>query len=157
MEDIFSDEDYLLMRLISQTRHLIQKARLKELAPYKISPRKAATLMTIVASGGEVSAYKIAKWFILEPSSISLLLQRMDKEGLIKRIKTQDNRRSYRLELTDKGSKVYNEVKSYESFRRAMAVLTKEQRKQLKSLLTILRDGVLKQLGIGVKLPFPPF
>jgi len=157
MEDIFRNEDYLLMRLIAQTRHAIQKARLKELAPFKISPRKAATLMTIVASGGEVSAYKIAKWFILEPSSISLLLQKMEKEGLVKRIKTQDKRRSFRLKLTAKGNKVYDEVKTYESYHRAMTVLNKEQRKQLKSLLTILRDGILKQLGMGGRLPFPPF
>ncbi len=99
MKDIFSDEDYLLLRLISQAWHAMHKMRNRELAPLDISGRQAAVLILIVAAGDTITAYKISKWMILEPHTISQLLKRMEKSGLIKKTLNPDKRKSFKLQL----------------------------------------------------------
>jgi hypothetical protein len=44
-----------------------------------------------------------------------------------------------------------------ESFRKVMAVLSEEERKQFINVLKRLRDNALQELGVTSKLPYPPF
>ena len=157
MKGIFYDEDFLLWKLITQTRNAIVKARRRELAPYNFLTRQGTMLMIIKATGGMCTAYKIAQWSILEPHAISTLLQRTERDGLIRKIEKHDRKRSYRIELTEKGRKAYNVVIKLESHHKCMATLSKEERKQLKVILRKLRGEALKQIGITAKLPYPPF
>ena len=157
MKDIFSDEDYLLVRLISQAWHAMHKTRSRELAPLGISGRQAAVLILIVAAGDTITAYKISKWMILEPHTISQLLKRMEKSGLIKKTLNPDKRKSFKLQLTEKGLNAYNEAVRFESMHIAMNALSVEERGKLKYLLKLVRDEFLKQMGIRGRLPYPPF
>ena len=157
MNNIFVDDDYMLMRLFSQVRNAIHKLRRKELLRYGLSPRKAAILLLIFAEKENVNPYRIAKWMLLEHHSVSELLDRMEKDGLIEKIRHYDDRKSIGLQLTKKGFKAAEQAGKVESFRKVMAVLSEEERKQFINVLKRLRDNALQELGVTSKLPYPPF
>ncbi|MGB2828260.1 MAG: MarR family winged helix-turn-helix transcriptional regulator [Dehalococcoidales bacterium] len=158
MKSIFDDHNYLLWRLISQTKNAMQKARARELAFYDIKLREAAVIMIIEASGGMVNAYKIARWTVTEPHTISVLLNRMEADGFIKRTGIIiDKERTPRIELTSKGRKAYEKIMIFESLNKVTEVLTEEEKTTLDSMLKKLRNEALKQIRLRAKLPFPPF
>ena len=157
MGNIFDDEDYMLWRLFAQTRNAIHKLRHKELMHYGLTPRKAAILLILLAEKDNVNSYKIAKWLILEHHSVSELINRMEKEGLVNRLHNQDNNgRSIRIRLTDKGLKAAEHASKAESFHAVMAILSDKERNQFISVLESLRNNALRELRITNRLPYPP-
>jgi len=157
MDNILTDRDYLLWRLLTQTRNAMLKARTKELADYSLTPRQAAVLMIIEATQGDVTAYKIARWTVTEPHTISTLLNRMEGDGLIKRTGVKvDRRKTSKIELTDRGREAYTKVMKFESLSKIMDMLTQEDKEKLHTILKKLRDEALKQIGIRAALPYEP-
>lgn len=156
MKSILTDEEYLLWRLFFQVIHLFRKARQKELAPYGISPRKAAVLLLSQALGGQVTPYKIAQWLILEPQTVSEVVSRMEKEGLVIKVDNHDVRKSVRIELTDKGRELCREAIKLESVHKIISSLSKEQRQQFTEILKTLRSVTMKEIGLNYEMPFPP-
>ncbi len=92
---LFNDPYYNLWVLLRQTTDIIFKARGKELRQYGITVRQAAILFIIQAIGGKATLTQIANWLFREPHSVSAVLMRMEKDGLINRVKK-----------TGKGSKI---------------------------------------------------
>ena len=156
MKSAFINEEYLLWRLSFQVIHLFRKARQKELAPYGISPRKAAILLLSKFLDGQVTPYKIAQWLILEPQTVSEVVSRMEKEGLIKKIQNHDARKSVRIELTDKGHELCNEAMKLKSVHKIISSLSQEQQQQLAKILKTLRSVAMKEIGLNYKMPFSP-
>ena len=109
--------------------------------------------MIVRASKGEVTLYKIAKGFIVEPHSISGLLARMERDELIKRRVRGDSRKSLKIELTEKGTEVCRELAKLETLRKIAASISEEQEDQIVSTLRILRDTALKQMRMEVSYP----
>lgn len=157
MNNIFIDDDYMLMRLFSQVRNAIFKLRRKELLRYGLTPRKAAILLLLFAEKENVNPYKIAKWMLLEHHSVSELIDRMEKDGLIEKKRNSDDRKTIGIQLTDKGVKAAEQAGKVESFRKVMAILSEEERTQFINVLKRLRDNTLQELGVNSKLPYPPF
>lgn len=158
MDDIFEDEDYMLWRLFTQARNAIHKLRNKELLRYGLTSRKAAILLILQAvKNNDINSYKIAKWLILEHHSVSELINRMEKEGLVNKVQNQDNRGSIRIRLTVKGMKAAEQAGKAESFHQVMAILSDKEREHFVSTLKRLRNNALRELRITNRLPYPPF
>ena len=157
MVNIFDDKDYMLWRLFCQARNAIMKARQRELGTYNLSARQAGALLISDTTDGNVTPYQMARWKILERHSISELLARMEKQGLIRKVSNLDNRKSVRVELTEKGSKAAQQAARCEAFHKIMSCLSTEQRQQFEATLKMLRDVALAEIGIKGKLPYPPF
>ena len=158
MGDIFDDEDYMLWRLFTQARNAIHKLRHKELLHYGLTPRKAGILLILLAAKDDVNSYKIAKWLILEHHSVSELINRMEKEGLVNKSQNNDNNgRSITIRLTDKGVKAAEQAGKVKSFHGVMAIIPDKERKQFISTLKSLRNHALRELRITNRLPYPPF
>lgn len=157
MKNIFADEEYMLWRFLFQVSHLLAKARQKELTAYRVTPRKAAILLISQATGGQVTAYKIARWLVVEPQTVSEVISRMENEGLVKKIKNHDSRKSVRIQLTDKGQELCREVEKLDSVHKIISSLATEERQELTRILKILRDMARKEIGLVYEMPFPPF
>jgi len=157
MDNIFTDEDYQTWRLLAQAMNAMLKARQKELARYNISPRQAAVLQISEATSGQVTPYQIAKWVVREHHTILELVKRTERDGLVRRVERKGKKGSVRITLTEKGIKTRRETMKFESLHRVFAVLSKEERQQLFSILKKLRDEALGQIGVSLKFPFPPF
>ena len=142
------DKDYELWVLLNQARHIIYRAREYELSHSGISAAQAEVLTTIEAIDHEAAATpaEISRRLLQRAHSISTIINRMEKKGLIVKVKDLERRNMVRVVITQKGYAAY-----YESFKRNMVCdimdcLTKDECKALRSGLRRLRDGALEKL-----------
>jgi DNA-binding MarR family transcriptional regulator len=151
----FVDEYYSLWLLLSQTRSAIFKARHKMLGKY-IHFNQAAALVTIWTMSGRVTPAVLSRHLFLEPHSVSELIIRMEKKGLVEKSRDKKRENIVRLSLTEKGRRYCREVVQEDFIRGIMSSLTSRQREQLRSCLTILFREALKKLGMEEPLPLAP-
>ena len=157
MEDItVTDQDYNLWVLLGQVSHTIGKLRQKELKQYGITGRNAIVLKVILAIGDNAIPVEISRWLLRERHTISALLRRMEKDGLVRLSKDLGRSNLLRVTLTEKGRTAYYESQKLQSIHKMMSYLSEEQRQQLGSCLHILLDAALKELGVKHKVLFPP-
>ena len=152
-----SDPDYNLWVSLARTREALYKARKKELAQYSIPPRQAAVLPVVEAIGHEATPAELSRWLARESHSVSELLNRMEKQGLLRKIKDLDRKNQVRVELTQKGREAYHQVMKRESIHNIMSVLSEEQRQKLMSYLQLLGNAAMKELVTERKITYTPF
>ena len=151
-----TDQDYNLWVLMRQTRDAMTKARERELEKYGISSIQAAVLFTVQAIGVEATPAEISRRLVREPHSVSGLLSRMEKQGLIKRIKDLPKRNMVRVVMTEKGETAYDQSTKRTTMHEIIGILSENERRRLWDDLEKLRDKSMKLAGIGHELPFPP-
>jgi DNA-binding MarR family transcriptional regulator len=153
-----SDEYFVLWIMIAQTKDALLKARQKEYARFNISNERRAILWNIQNAGGHATPVEISRQLFRELHSVTEMLKRIEKEGLIERYKGS-GRSKVEVKLTKKGLDIFNQSLYAETDKRIFSVLTKKQRERLALYLWKLRGGVLKELGIPewhIKFPLDP-
>jgi DNA-binding MarR family transcriptional regulator len=149
--------NYYLWMLLCQTRDAVSKARSKELRRHNISSQHAAVLFIVLQLGHKATPAEIARWLFREPHSISELIDRMEKQGLVKKIKDLHRKNQVRVELTEKGLRSYYNHSIFPGcIPQIISVLSEEERHQLISNLFKLRNTAAKYIGIHKKFPVPP-
>jgi len=149
------DQDYKLWVLLDQAEHAVSKAREKELSHYSITTVQAAVLFIIQAIGNEATPAEISRWLFRKSHSVSGLLSRMEKEGLVRKVKDLDRKNMVRVTLTEKGQQIYRQSNKRRFIRKIMSCLSEEEHQQLTSCLERLRNKAFKELGVNPKPPFP--
>jgi len=147
------EEEFKLWVMLEQTSSAIFAAREKDLAKYKTSPMKVAVLYAVQQIGKEATPAEIARWILRKSHTVSGLLDRMEKDGLITRKKNLPKKNLVRVTMTEKGKKTLKNSMKRESTKKIFAALSKEDRKQLYTQLEKLRAKGLKLSGF----PKPPF
>lgn len=157
MQDLSKvDEDYTLWVLLHQAKDTIFAAREVELRQYGTSPMHAAVLFIMQAIGSEATPTKIAQWLLRSPNTVSDLLDRMERAGLVRKTRDPDRKNVIRVTITDKGRQAHNDSMKLESIHRIMSCLSKEERQQLRSISQKLRDEALKPAVVSIRqVPFP--
>lgn len=149
------DQVYDLWWLILHMRRGMYKARAKELSQYGITPEEAAVLFIVQAIGHKATPGEISRWLLREPHSTSSLLSRMEKKGLVRKVKDLDRKNLVRIVLTERGHQAYHLSRKRESIQRIMSSISEEDCEQLRACLVRLRDKALEELEIARKpLPF---
>jgi len=143
-----TDEYYDLWKLLNEARDAILKTRETELAPFDISGVQARVLFFIQANKEPTTPAELSRWLFRESQSVSGLLSRMEKQGLVKRVKDLDRKNQVRIVITEKGRQAYHQSTRRKSIQRIMSSLSKEERRQLKSYLQTLKDKALKELAM---------
>ncbi|MBN1191841.1 MAG: MarR family transcriptional regulator [Dehalococcoidales bacterium] len=141
------DEDYRLWLLLAQTRSALFKAREKRLGQY-IHHNQAMTLVFIEAHDGKATPSMISQMLSLEVQSVSGLVNRMEKKGLVIRTRDSERKNIIRLSLTEKGWETARQVRQLDFVKATMSQLSAEQQKHLRQCLLVLLDSALKELGI---------
>jgi len=152
----FSDKAYNLWVLLQQAGDTTFKVREKELAKHGITATEATALFVIYATGGNVMPIEISRWILREPHTITGLLNRMEKRGLITKSKDSHNKHFVRVSLTDEGRQAYEKSSGNEVIRNIISTLPEDEQQQLSSYLQKLRDSALKELMWDYEVPFPP-
>jgi len=156
MRDRFALEpDTVLWLLLDQVAHLFHKALETEIKPYGISLEQAAALAVINAIGDGATTGEVAQWLFLTPHSVSEMLTRMQKNGLVNKITERVNKRRKTLTLTAKGRQILEQTQKMETIHRLMSHLTEEQRQQMSSSLVLLRDKAIQDLALSKQLLYP--
>jgi DNA-binding MarR family transcriptional regulator len=148
----FLDEYYRLWLLLAGTRSAIFKVRHKKGGQY-LHPNQAAALVSIWAYKGRATPAALARRLFLEPNSVSELIMRMEKKGLVAKSRDRKKGNIVRVSITKKGREVCRQVMGRDLIRRIMSSLSGEQREQLAKYLLVLYREALKELGVGEDMP----
>ena len=148
MKDSPSVDSNYLWTMLHQARDAIFKLREKELRKFGISTPKAEILFTIEAIGYRATPTEISRRLLREFHSVSSILSRMEKQGLVKKANDLSRSNLVRVYLTDKGRQVYRAAIKRETIVKILSCLSETEGQQLASSLKKLRDGALKDLGI---------
>lgn len=156
MEKYSSREgDFEMWVLLNHTRDAMFRVRQRELRQYSISIVRANVLFFLHANGGKGTPTEIGRWIFREPQSVSGLLDRMEKEGLVRRryaSALEGKQKSVEVLLTKKGRETYSRQRSQtESISKMMSCLSEKECQQLRTYLGKLQDKALGELGIGLK------
>ncbi|MDD5289056.1 MAG: MarR family transcriptional regulator [Dehalococcoidales bacterium] len=142
-----TDTDFNLWLLISRAQHFILKIRKRELKPYVVTPLQVYVLFIISKLGREATLTEIAKHVNREIHTISMLISRMEKDGLI--IKRRDTPKStlIRFEITDKGQKACKLLDNAKSYKEVFSVLSEKERQQFVSIMDKLLNKTRRMLS----------
>ncbi len=152
------DRDYNLWVLLHQVSDIIFNAREAELQQYGFPATQAEVLFVIKAIGDKVTPAQISRMIFRRPHSVSGIIDRMVKAGLVKKTKDLHKKNLIRVTLTAKGEEAYKQALKRKSIPKIMSALSEAERQKLKSLLETLRNKGLKELGIDPKkAPSPKF
>lgn len=142
-----ADDPFLLWVLIAQTKDGILKARQRDYARYGITDDRRAILFIIMNNGGSATPVVIARNLFRELHSVTEMVKRMEKDGLVERRKGT-GRSKVEVFITQHGVEVFEQSHHNETDQRIFSALTKQERERLSTYLWRLRSRVLQDLGI---------
>ncbi len=119
-----------------------------------ISYQQFLILITVAAAEPPVSQTTISKKIQRNLNSISMIVDRMEKQGLVRRVRSEEDRRETHVSLTDLGREKMNKAIDIgvPLRERLSKDLTEEEVQQAIRLLGKFRNGILQELG---KDPIP--
>ena len=141
-----TNDYFRLWILIAQSKDVILRARERDYARFGISNERRSILFTIYDCGGKSTPTEIARCLFREVHSVSEMLGRMEKDGLITRNKVNGSNR-VEVRLTPKGLEVFKQSLHSETDKRIFSVLDEDERKQLDYLLRKLHKRAFEELG----------
>ena len=141
-------KDWYLWMLLIRTHDTMQKARENELKQCDLSLAESGVLFIVDTIKDRATPAEIARWSFRTPHSISELLTRMVKDGLVKKVKDLDRQNWVRIVMTEKGRQAYDQSSRRESIRKIMSILSDEEHEQLSQLLEKIWGVALSELGI---------
>jgi DNA-binding MarR family transcriptional regulator len=147
------DPRIVLYSLLDSTRETISKAIDLELAQYQMSSPQVKIMHILAQSDNGMTLDSLAESTVRELNSISTLVSRMQKKGLVTKVRTKDNQKIY-VRLTDKGKDIYNNTVTEQSIYLIFDALSAEEKKALAALLAKLQLKARNILGLDYKPPF---
>ena len=121
---------------IGRARRTIVEAIDQELAPLDISHAQWIVVM-LLGDGAASTAAELCKILIYDPGAMTRLLDRLEKKGVLRRLRAKDDRRPVRLGLTADGAKLYPRILEalVQVFNRLLHGFSKSEVQQLEQLL----------------------
>lgn len=121
---------------IGRARRTIVEAIDQELAPLGISHAQWIVVM-LLGDGAASTAAELCKILIYDPGAMTRLVDRLEKKGVLRRLRSRDDRRAVRLELTAEGKKLYPRILQalVQVFNHLLRGFGKKEVQQLEQLL----------------------
>ena len=147
--------DHQLIVLLFQTRDLMLSLKRKELRKFGITFEEAAVLIQIRKLGDKATPTELSRQLLRKHHSITGLLLRMEKKGLIKRNKDLKRKNMIRVSMTEKGEALYQDAKREDVLDKLVDILSDKQKQDMANYLNILRDKAFDILGVENKPEIP--
>lgn len=150
-----TDRDYELWVLLHQACDAMARARENELRPVGISRMQAAVLFIVKAVRGPATPAEISRWLFREPHTVSGLLDRMEKQGLIRKVKNLERKNLIRVVITEKGEEAYHHSRELKVIHKILSSLSQREQDSLRKYVEKLRSKALGEIRAENPLPFP--
>lgn len=148
-------DNYNLWIWLNHAYDTIHKARQRELNKYNITKGQGKVFSIMQGISGNVTLSLVSRRYFREINTVSEQMSRMEKQGLVRRIKDGRQKNLVRFVLTEKGLQLARKAEERESLKKIMGSLTNEERCQLRSLCKKLRDIALKEIGEQADVEWP--
>jgi DNA-binding MarR family transcriptional regulator len=150
-----NDPEINLCILLDQTCNLMNNAIELELNHLKITQAQVRVLSMLSRQDRPVTLDELANWCLKEFNSVSTLINRMEKNGIVKKTKKKGDLKTY-IVLTEKGSVLYHQKVTERSIHLVLDKLSDTEKKQLDTILRKVRDTTRDMLGLDFRPPFLP-
>ena len=140
--------DYLYNKYASfrSCANAIYIARQRELRKVGASTATAAIMFAISYYGGTATPGEIARRLVLEPHSIVGTITRMERDGLVNRVRGNNprDRRITQVTLTERGKAIWSQVKRSQGLiTRLFSALSNEELELMERWLEIMKTTAL--------------
>ena len=144
---IFNNPKLQTWMLLHQASNTMEKCEESKFSPLGLTTQQHAILMAVKYSPPPSSLTQIADWVDRHANSITLIADRMVKNGLVKRVRNAQDRRSYSLEMTSKGEKYLQTGTETGStlVQEIMGCLTNQELQRLSEFLEKIRAKAIEQ------------
>ena len=88
--------------MIHRTHNMLKACEDHVFSKYKITTEQYVVLVTIKYLGNHVRPTDVARWIAHSPNSVSMIVDRMVKAGLLRRVRDRIDRRVVNVFLTSK-------------------------------------------------------
>lgn len=109
------------------------------------------TILKLLESFPDLSLSTLSERIRAQNSTVTGIVDRMEREGLVRRERSRADRRVVHLRLSDKGARLAREiqVEPMEIFRQALLHLSGDDQRDLLRILMKLQRAVLQHMGKG--------
>lgn len=127
----------------------------KELARRAELTGPQLTVLKMLEGVGDLSLSDLSERIRAQNSTVTGIIDRMEREGLVVRARSTEDRRVVHIKLTDRGAKIAREiaVEPMEVFRSALESLTAAEMRDLLRILTKIAKRVQSLVKRGVGNP----
>jgi DNA-binding MarR family transcriptional regulator len=143
-----------LWRQMYQTYTLLKRCEDQTFGDYGLTTEQGAVLGAIDYFGSPMKITDIGRWLERSTNSISMIVDRMVKAGLVTRRRDTRDRRVVYVSSTSRGQDAIKpaNVASFEVISKILLPLSYEDRSTLLSLLGTVKYEILKYLNPGVDI-----
>ena len=136
--------------LLHQTYNLVLKCEDQVFAKHGLTTEQHV-LLAIKYIDDPVTPTDVARWLDRNTNSVSLIVERMVKAGLVRRIRDLRDRRSVRLVITSDGKDILDRatVAGWELVQEILSPLPEDERHTLVNLLGTVRGRAFEYLNPG--------
>jgi DNA-binding MarR family transcriptional regulator len=143
---IFESEEYKIAVLLRGVDFLISRARRNELAHLGITPAQSGVLRFAHMLKAPCTIIQLRQLMGRSNSSMVGIINRMERDGLIKRQVDHKNKKYTRIIPTSKGKALYEKAVKLSTFITIISSLPEEDRQRLKLYLNALTKAARKVL-----------
>jgi len=147
----FENPDKGAWILLRQTYNLVSKCEDRVFSEHELTTEQHAVLMAIKHTSGPVRITDIARWLDRSVNSVSMIIDRMVKAGLVRRVRDRKDRRTVFVTMTSQAEKAYvpATVAGWGLIQEILSPLSDEDKRTLIRLLETLRDKTYDYLEPG--------
>jgi DNA-binding MarR family transcriptional regulator len=137
--------------LLRQVHNLVSKCEDQVFSEHGLTTEQHGVLMAIKHIDGPVRITDIARWLDRSVNSVSMIIDRMVKVGLVRRTRDRKDRRTVFVTITSKAEKLYAPatVAGWGLIHEILSSLSDGDKVTLIRLLEALRDKTYDYLGSG--------
>lgn len=150
----FLDSSYNLYLLLYLTHIALFKARYYEIKEFGITSMELALLVIVDGLGESATPTEISRWIMRKRPTVSELLNRMERNGLVIRTGYKDNKKLKKVAITNKGREALDQATKKDIWHTIIGSLSDDEYHQLWSLLEKLKDtafSLSEAIDVGVK------
>jgi DNA-binding MarR family transcriptional regulator len=147
----FENPDKGTWILLRQVHNLVLRCEDQVFYKHGLTTEQHAVLMAVKHINGPVRITDIARWLDRSVNSVSMIIDRMVKAGLVRRARDRKDRRTVFVTMTSQAEKAYvlASVAGWELIQEILSPLSDEDKLTLIRLLETLRDKTYDYLGAG--------
>jgi MarR family multiple antibiotic resistance transcriptional regulator len=138
-DTIQMNENELLWARLFLAAKVVERAREIELSRVNVSLIQAMVLYALKLSSEPLTPSRLAKMLCREPHSMSALIDRMEKQGLVEKKHDLSRKNLVRVVPTSKGEEAFQRQRSVKVVANLTSSLTKEEREVLGTCVDKLR------------------
>ena len=146
--------DLRLWFMIHRTHEMLKMCEDRVFREYKLTTEQYGVLVTIKYLDGPVRPTDVARWLERSPNSISMMVDRMVKAGLLRRVRDRKDRRVVWLTITSKGETALKPavLAGWEFIQKILSQVSYDDRHTLMRLLDTVQYETATYLNPGADI-----